>query len=108
MCRHLKLLAVIRFVELSGQGMKKLKELPNIGDTLQSKLESVGIDSEEKLRKIGSLDAFLRMRKKGVASCVNTLYALEGAIKNMRWHNLSWESRKYLKQELEKFSNEKS
>jgi DNA transformation protein len=67
----------------------------------------VGIDSEEKLKSIGSLDAFLRMRTKGLSPCVNTLYALEGAIKNMRWHNLSWESRSYLKSELDKYSKKK-
>lgn len=74
----------------------KLIELPNIGKTLEKELNNVGIKSVEELRKIGSVEATVRLNNYE-KSCYNKLYALEGAIQNVRWHQLSKDHRTKLK-----------
>jgi len=78
----------------------KLSKLPNIGKELEKKLKSVGIQSPDELIEIGSINA---LRKIGVihdSGCLNMLYALEGAIQGIRWHYLSADIKKELKDKL--------
>ena len=70
----------------------KIKAI-NIGSTLSDKLLSAGINSIEALKSEGSENAFIRIRTIDPSACLNMLYALEGAIRDIRWHNLE-ESRK--------------
>ncbi len=80
--------------------MSDLTDLPNIGKTLAVKLNSIGIRTEEELKQIGSENAIIKistLENSGV--CINMLYALEGAIQGIRWHDL--DTRK--KQELKDF-----
>ncbi len=66
-----------------------LSDLPNIGKTLEIKLDGIGISTRKDLIDLGSEQAIVRlstMEKSGV--CINMLYALEGAIQGIRWHNL--------------------
>ncbi|TLX75188.1 TfoX/Sxy family protein [Labilibacter sediminis] len=79
--------------------MKKLTDLPNIGSTLAAKLERVEILSPEELKAIGSEKAILKIMtvyKKD--ACINMLYALEGAVQGIRWHELSRERKQELKE----------
>ena len=80
----------------------KLTEMPNIGKTLAKKLSTAGIDSPEKLIEIGSLTALMRIRTETDSGCLNMLYALEGAIRGVRWHSLSKDVKEELKRELSK------
>lgn len=59
-------------------------DMPNIGDVLSEKLNSVGIHSRQDLEKAGSKKAFLLLSEYTLEPCINTLYALEGAIYLMR------------------------
>lgn len=69
--------------------LKSLSDLPNIGKTLAEKLNSIGIQNPEQLKKMGSEDAIIKIATlKDSGACINVLYALEGAIKGIRWHNL--------------------
>lgn len=80
--------------------MQHLTKLPNIGKTLSEKLSKIGIKTESDLKKVGSESAIIKIStldKNG--TCLNMLYALEGAIQGIRWHNLD-ESKK---QELKEF-----
>jgi DNA transformation protein len=79
----------------------KLSELPNIGKTLEKELINVGINCAEELREIGSIDAIIRLKMHGDICC-NKLYALEGAINNVRWHQLPKELRVELKNKYDK------
>lgn len=82
--------------------MNKLTELPNIGKILAAKLKTVGIDTEQELRKIGSENAIIKISTlENSGTCINMLYALEGAIQGIRWHGLE-DGRK---QELREFYN---
>ena len=44
--------------------MTKLTTMPNIGKEMESKLESVEIESAEQLIGIGAKEAFLRLKTK--------------------------------------------
>lgn len=64
-------------------------------------LNTVGITSIEELKEIGSIEATLRLNDIGEA-CMNKLYAIEGAIQDVRWHQLPKEYREELKQMYKK------
>ena len=76
--------------------MEKLSEMPNIGHELEERLTKVGIFSPSQLIEMGSIKAFQLLHAVDQTSCINMLYALEGAVRNIRWHKLE----KSTKQEL--------
>lgn len=82
--------------------MKKLCDLPNIGKKLAEKLSLIGINEPKMLLEKGSKDTFLKLKIIDSDVCINTLYAIEGAIQGIRWHGLS----KEVKIDLLSFFNE--
>jgi DNA transformation protein len=77
------------------------KDLPNIGPVLAQELANVGIVTTEDLKKVGSAGALFRIRSTSADGCINMLYALEGAIKGIRWHDLTAEEKAQAKKALE-------
>ncbi len=67
---------------------EKLISLPNIGKTLAAKLKAIGITDAGDLIKEGSQNAFLKIKSNDCHPCYSMLCALEGAIRNTRWHSL--------------------
>jgi len=84
------------------QTMEKLAGLPNIGDTLAEKLVSAGFTCYDDLASLGSVEVTLKIRE-GVdpGACYNMLYAIEGAIRGVRWHTIPKEERNQLKKEFD-------
>ncbi len=78
--------------------MGELSKLPNIGNIIEEQLNSVGIETVDQLKEIGSKQAWLKIRSIDNSACVNRLCALEGAIQGIRWHNLPDEVKKELKE----------
>ncbi len=79
--------------------MKQLTDLPNIGKTLAEKLNTVGVESEQDLKGIGSENAIIKIATiANSGACINMLYALEGAIQGIRWHWLDNERKQELKE----------
>jgi len=70
-----------------------LDEMKNIGKSLADDLINVGINTSEELIKVGSIEAAIRL-----AACANKLYALEGAILDVRWHSIDKKHRSELYQ----------
>lgn len=60
-----------------------LNDMKNIGKSLADSLINVGINTPEELVKVGSIEAAIRLD-----ACANKLYALEGAILDVRWHSI--------------------
>ena len=91
---------------MSENKAKKLsKELKNIGPKLAEKLIEAGIDSPEKLRKMGAQVAFDKMYHNGDRyGDFNAayLYALEGAIRNCDWLEIP----ESIKKEYKLYANE--
>ncbi|WP_462316610.1 TfoX/Sxy family protein [Methanobrevibacter sp.] len=77
--------------------MGELSKLPNIGKVLEGQLNDVGISTVDELMDIGSKEAWLRIRQMDESACINRLMALEGAIQNVRWHDLSDSDKRDLK-----------
>ena len=71
--------------------MGELSKLPNIGNVLEKQLNDVGINTIDDLINLGSKEAWLKIKEIDDSACLNRLMALEGAIQNIRWHNLSEE-----------------
>ena len=69
--------------------MGELSKLPNIGKVLEKQLNDVGINTVDDLINLGSKEAWLKIKGIDDSACLNRLMALEGAIQNIRWHNLS-------------------
>ena len=77
--------------------MAELISMRNIGKEIEKKLKSVGIDSAEELTRIGSKDAFLRLKMRYANICLVHLYTLQGAIDNIEYSQLPEETKKDLK-----------
>ena len=74
-----------------------LTKLANIGAEMAHKLESVGIHTSEQLAGVGAKKAFSMLKEKYPRACLVHLYALEGAIQNVEFNNLSAETKADLK-----------
>ncbi len=78
--------------------MSELAELPNLGPAVIKKLEAAGIRTPSELIDLGSVESYKRIKGRG-ATCCNMLYALEGAIRGIRWHKISKRERDSLREE---------
>ena len=77
--------------------MGELSKLPNIGKVLEKQLNDVGINTVDDLINFGSKEVWLKIKEIDDSACLNRLMALEGAIQNIRWHNLSEEDKDNLR-----------
>ncbi|WP_407421962.1 TfoX/Sxy family protein [Methanobrevibacter sp.] len=77
--------------------MGELSKLPNIGKVVEEQLNEVGINTVDELIDIGSKEAWLKIKEVDDSACINRLMALEGAIQNIRWHDLSTDDKNNLK-----------
>ena len=68
--------------------MEDLTRHPNIGQVLAAKLRSAGITTLDELSEMGSIDAMLQMGETNLSASANMLFALEGAIRGVRWHEI--------------------
>lgn len=78
--------------------MGKLAVLPNIGVRLEEQLNVAGIDTPESLRELGSRNAWLKLKHMDPSVNITRLYALEGALRGIRWHMLDDETKNDLKE----------
>ena len=77
--------------------MGELSKMPNIGKVLEKQLNDVGINTIDDLINLGSKETWLKIKEIDDSACLNRLMALEGAIQNIRWHNLSEEDKDNLR-----------
>ena len=78
--------------------MEDLSQLLNIGEVLAGKLSDIGIKCRADLVAKGSIEAVIQIGDTDTTACYNMLYALEGAIRGVRWHGIPKEERKKLKE----------
>jgi len=77
--------------------MSKLTSLRNIGKELEKKLKAVDIKTAEELKKVGSEEAFIRLKLRDPQVCLVHLYALEGAISDTEYNQLQEDVKQSLK-----------
>lgn len=88
-------------MEKGDVSMSELSKLPNIGKEIEKQLIAVGISQPDELISVGSKKAWLKIKEIDDSACINRLYALEGAILGMRWHDLPVD----IKEDLKDFFN---
>ena len=60
-------------------------------------ISQFGINTVDDLVNLGSKEVWLKIKEIDDSACLNRLMALEGAIQNIRWHNLSEEDKDNLR-----------
>lgn len=65
------------------------EKLRNIGPKSAAWLRQVGIHEPAQLRELGAVDAFLRIKRAGFRPSLSLLYALEGALCDCHWQEIS-------------------
>jgi TfoX/Sxy family transcriptional regulator of competence genes len=63
-------------------------KLRNIGPKSAAWLRQVGLRTQEDLVAVGSVEAFVRVKRAGFRPSLNLLYALEGALLDCHWQQL--------------------
>ena len=64
------------------------EKLRNIGPKSMAWLRQTGVRSLDDLKAVGSLAAFVRVKRAGFKPSLNLLYALEGAILDCHWQEI--------------------
>ena len=71
-------------------------KLRNIGPKSAAQLRQVGVRSLDDLRALGSLEAFVKLKRAGFKPSLNLLYSLEGALLDCHWQQVPDERRSEL------------
>jgi DNA transformation protein len=66
-----------------------LQSLKNLGSTSVNWLRAVGINNRDELATAGPIEVYNRIRERGFRVSRVLLYALEGALLDMHWNDLS-------------------
>ena len=75
-----------------------LLDLPNVGPVLAANLRAAGIETPDDLRRLGSREAFRRIRRsRDPGACLHMLYGLEGAVQGVPDSRLAPEDKAALK-----------
>ncbi|CAD5366182.1 Competence protein TfoX [Rubrivivax sp. A210] len=82
---------------------KPIAELPNFGPKSQQMLERAGIKTLEELRRLGSVAAYVRVKRCGASTSLNLLWAMEGALTGISWQEVAREHRTSLILALDEF-----
>jgi len=78
--------------------MSELTSLRNIGKELDKKLKAVDISTAEELKKVGSEEAFVRLKLRDPQVCLVHLMALEGAVTDREYNQLEEGVKRRLKE----------
>ncbi len=82
--------------------MGELSNLKGIGPKSEKCLIEVGIRTEQQLREVGAIRAFIKLKKEcSTAPSLNFLYALVGALENEHWVNIAGNEKGRLLMELD-------
>jgi DNA transformation protein and related proteins len=76
-----------------------VEELKNLGPVSRQWLATVGIHTRNDLERVGSIEAFLRIRdtQEGIKPSLNLLYAMEAALRDLHWTQLPAELKRELR-----------
>jgi DNA transformation protein len=78
-----------------------LARMRNLGPISAARLRAVGIDSPDELRRVGAVEAYLKLRESHPFEIsVVFLYALHGAVTDTDWRQLSESTRARLRREV--------
>jgi hypothetical protein len=64
----------------AGKLRLRIRDLRNLGTRSEQMLSEIGVYTADELRRRGAVEAFFQLKRAGVASSLNVLWALAGAI----------------------------
>ncbi len=70
------------------QSQSDLLALKNLGAASVNILHAVGINNYDDLKSTGSVNAYTKIKNRGINVSKVMLYALEGALLNIHWNDL--------------------
>lgn len=76
-------------------------KLRNVGPKSAAWLRQVGLRTREDLESVGVVEAYMRVKRAGFRPSMNLLYALEGALLDCHWQEVSQPRREQLVSEAE-------
>lgn len=80
----------------------RLSSLKGLGTQSEKMLNSIGINTEQELRDIGPVKAYLKLKDKlPQAPSMNLLYAMLGALNDVHWLSIAKKERLSLLMELD-------
>ena len=79
----------------------ELLDLKNLGMASVNILRAIGVNSYSDLSALGAVEAYCRIKKRGIHVSKVMLYALQGALMNVHWNDLSPEVKDQLVKEAE-------
>lgn len=81
---------------------QELLELRNLGMASVNILQAVGINNYQELSDVGAVEAYRRIKARGIHVSKVMLYALQGALMDVHWNDLSPALKAQLVSEAEK------
>jgi len=69
------------------------EKLRNIGPKSAAWLRQVGLRTHEDVAALGTVEAFMRVKRAGFKPTLNLLYAIEGALTDRHWQEIPDERR---------------
>ncbi|MDO3386110.1 TfoX/Sxy family protein [Gilvimarinus sp. SDUM040013] len=84
----------------------ELLKLKNLGMASVNILRAVGISSYQDLQAMGAVNAYLKIKERDISVSKVMLYALQGALMDVHWNDLSPELKQQLVTESENQSTE--
>lgn len=79
----------------------ELLELKNLGMASVNILQAIGVNSYEDLAEMGPVQAYCRIKTRGIHVSKVMLYALQGALMDIHWNDLAPEMKAQLVEEAD-------
>ncbi|WP_045855735.1 TfoX/Sxy family protein [Teredinibacter purpureus] len=84
------------------QGMQgELLGLKNLGMASVNILHAIGVNNYDDLSRMGAVEAYCRIKTRGIHVSKVMLYALQGALMDVHWNDLSPDLKSQLVEEAE-------
>ena len=80
--------------------------MKNLGPKSAEQIVAVGIDGPDEIRELGAAEVFHRVKSRSPeATSLNLLWALQGALMEVHWHDVPDEIKQQLLAEVESLTN---
>ena len=82
--------------------------LKNLGMASVNILHAIGVNSYQELSEMGAVEAYCRIKSRGISVSKVMLYALQGALMDVHWNDLSPDMKVRLVEEAEQLEGQAS
>lgn len=86
----------------------ELLELKNLGMASVNILQAIGINTYEDLAEMGPVNAYCKIKNRGIHVSKVMLYALQGALMDIHWNELPMELKSQLVEQVDLIESEEA